>query len=278
MRAVRAVADSYFSMGYQRAFSTLGCPDLTLDEVNALAGCHGISAIELRALGGRLDLPLYLAQEFKNPPTLASRMEASSVKIVALDTSFRLIGNEPSDRNALLEYVPWAEALGVDYLRIFDGGHDASKQDIHVATDTLNWWREIRSTNDWKTDVMVETHDAFVTTAAIRNLVAAIPDLKILWDAHHTWKKGGEDPLKTWAALKNDIVHIHVKDSVSRPSAKHPFTYVSPGEGEFPAAALHARLKEEFSGVVSLEWEKLWHPYLAPLDVALSSATARGWW
>ena len=29
---------------------------------------------------------------------------------------------------------------------------------------------------------------------------------------------------------------------------------------------------------VSLEWERLWHPYLAPLDDALAAAAKRNWW
>jgi hypothetical protein len=29
---------------------------------------------------------------------------------------------------------------------------------------------------------------------------------------------------------------------------------------------------------VSLEWEKLWHPYLAPLDDALNAAAKKNWW
>jgi hypothetical protein len=33
-----------------------------------------------------------------------------------------------------------------------------------------------------------------------------------------------------------------------------------------------------FSGPVSLEWERMWHPYLPPLDEALTVAAARGWW
>ena len=69
-----------------------------------------------------------------------------------------------------------------------------------------------------------------------------------------------------------------MKDSISRPSARHPFTYVSPGDGEFPIAPLRAALAAQFTGAVSLEWEKLWHPYLVPLDEALTIAAQRGWW
>lgn len=189
-------------MGYRRAFSTLGCPELSLDEAIALAERYQIDAIELRALGGQLDLPRYLSGKFQNPAILADRMRNSPVKIATLDTSFKLIGHEPADRSALLEFVPWAEALEVKYLRIFDGGHDAGDGDIHQATETIEWWREVRKTQGWKTDLMIETHDAFVTTQAIQRLLRSLPDLNILWDAHHTWRKGGEDPLATWAALK----------------------------------------------------------------------------
>jgi sugar phosphate isomerase/epimerase len=72
---------------------------------------------------------------------------------------------------------------------------------------------------------------------------------------------------------------VHVKDSISVPSARHPFTYVLPGDGEFPMAPLLAALRaDSFAGPLSLEWEKMWHPYLAPLDDALAIAAARGWW
>jgi len=43
-------------------------------------------------------------------------------------------------------------------------------------------------------------------------------------------------------------------------------------------APLRAALQAGFGGAVSLEWERLWHPQLAPLDEALASATRLGWW
>jgi len=125
---------------------------------------------------------------------------------------------------------------------------------------------------------MAETHDALCTMAALRSFLARAPGMAILWDAHHAWRKGGEDPLATWQALKPHIVHIHMKDSISRPSARHPFTYVPPGDGEFPIAPLRAVLAAEFSGTASFEWEKLWHSYLVPLEEALTIAAQRRWW
>jgi sugar phosphate isomerase/epimerase len=142
----------------------------------------------------------------------------------------------------------------------------------------LAWWAECRAAHGWRSEIMIETHDSLFTAAKIRALLAVAPSARILWDSHHTWKRGGEDPLVTWTAIAPQIVHVHVKDSVSVPSVRHPFTYVLPGDGEFPAGPLIARLREEFAGPVSLEWERWWHPYLPPLAEALAAANTRGWW
>jgi sugar phosphate isomerase/epimerase len=54
---------------------------------------------------------------------------------------------------------------------------------------------------------------------------------------------------------------------------------VPPGDGEFPVTPLLAALRtDEFAGPVCFEWEKLWHPYLPPLDEALRVAAGRNWW
>ena len=80
-------------------------------------------------------------------------------------------------------------------------------------------------------------------------------------------------------AIRPAVVHVHVKDSISVPSAKHPFTYVLPGDGDFPIRPLLTALEaDRFAGPVSLEWEKVWHPYLPPLEHALWTAGERGWW
>lgn len=266
-------------MPLQYGFSTLGCAELSLDDALALAATHRLKCIELRALGGSIDLPAYFAEKFGTPAGLATHLRTSAVKVAAFDTSFKLIGAAPADREALLQFVPWAEAAGVSRLRVFDGGKLADDTELSQAVETMSWWGDLRRKNGWKADLMVETHDSLFTAAALGRFIAAAPAAGILWDSHHTWKKGNEDPIVTWRATKAHIVHIHVKDSVSRPSARHPFTYVLPGDGEFPAAPLFAALKaDNFTGTVSFEWEKLWHPYLPSLDEALTVAARRNWW
>jgi sugar phosphate isomerase/epimerase len=69
-----------------------------------------------------------------------------------------------------------------------------------------------------------------------------------------------------------------MKDSIGIPSARHPFTYVIPGEGEMPLRdVLDLLRRDRFNGAASLEWEKMWHPYLSPLSSALEASRRLGW-
>ena len=226
-------------------------------------------------------MPTYFAAHFGSPTELASRLRATqpAARIAAFDLSLHLVGTTAAERDQLVAIVPWAEALGVRWLRVFDGGTLADATELAEAVATLGWWRDLRRRQGWSTQVMIETHDSLFTAAAIGRLIQAQPDAAILWDSHHTWRKGGEDPLKTWPAIRTNVVHIHVKDSIGVPSARHPFTYVLPGDGEFPIAPLLAALRADtFAGLVSFEWEKMWHPYLPPLEQALRVAAERNWW
>jgi hypothetical protein len=36
--------------------------------------------------------------------------------------------------------------------------------------------------------------------------------------------------------------------------------------------------KDHFNGAVSLEWEKMWHPYLTPIQDALAACQKEKWW
>jgi sugar phosphate isomerase/epimerase len=266
-------------MSFSRCLSSLGCPEFSLEEMVALAAKHRIPAVELRALGGTVELPAYFAQHYGSLEKLAERMHASPVRIAGLNGPLRLVGGTPEEREQHLALAPWADAVGAEWLRVFDGGKNADAGELATATDTMAWWRRVRRERGWRTDILIESHDSLLTGEKIAHFLAVAPDAKLMWDAHHTWRKGGEDPVETWRAIKSSVVHIHVKDSVNVPSARHPFTYVLPGDGEFPVAPLLAALRADgYAGLVSFEWEKMWHPYLPPIEEALRVAAERAWW
>jgi sugar phosphate isomerase/epimerase len=265
-------------MSYTRVFSSLGCPELNLEGVFALASRHGLAGVELRALAGSVDLPRHFREVYRTPTALADFVRGQSIQIPVLDTSLHLAGDSDPERKAFLEYIPWAEELGVPYLRVFDGKAPVGADEFAMMLETIDWWRALRAANHWRTDIIVETHDSLFTGARLQRLLTRAPDTKVLWDAHHTWKRGGEDPLVTWNAIRNHVAHLHVKDSVTVGTETEDYRYVLPGEREFPMKPLREALAVEFSEAVSLEWERLWIPTLGPVEDALSAANEHGWW
>jgi sugar phosphate isomerase/epimerase len=262
-----------------RAFSTLGCAELELEEALALAAQYSLGAIEIRALGGTTDLPAYFAARFGTTAGLARVLATAPVQVCALNTSMRLIGATREAREAFLRYLPWAEAAGIPTLRVFDGGGNGNDREMAEAVATLGWWRETRRAEGFASDIIVETHDALVHPETLGRFLDAAPDCALLWDSHHTWRKGGQEPAQTWQLVRRNVRHIHVKDSLRRPPPEEGADYVLPGKGQFPMEDLLRVLAEDaYTGVLSLEWERLWHDELPPLHEALQVAARTGWW
>ncbi|MFW5845244.1 MAG: sugar phosphate isomerase/epimerase family protein, partial [Planctomycetota bacterium] len=220
------------------SFSTLGCGDRDAAAVLELTRRSGLDRVEVRMLEGRVDLPQLLAERYGDPAGLRAACERAGVDICALDSSFRLASGDAAAREELLAFVPWAEALGVPYLRVFDGGARGDPlhhEDLAIMLENIAWWRAQRAAAGWRVDLMMETHDACLSAAAITALQARLDQaLPILWDSHHPWYKSGEDLATTWAAVRDAVVHVHIKDSVSDPASERGFRYVDPGQGRFP--------------------------------------------
>jgi len=263
-------------------FSTLGCPELTLGETCSLAESYGKLSVEARTLEGTANLPELFKAQFGTPDRLTAFMGEQSVAIDFLDSSLKLIGNDEAARGEFLEFIPWAEALGVRWLRVFDGGkvvEALTNEEIDQARETLDWWSRLRESSGWKADMAIETHDALVYGNARNQLLdRADTPIHFIWDSHHTWKKSEDSVSQSWEQLKSLAVNVHVKDSVSKPSARHPFTYVQLGEGEFPLdETLNMIDRDNYTGNVSIEWERQWHPYLPPIETALEKARELKW-
>ena len=263
-------------------FSTLGCPELSLPEVCALAAEFGLPNLELRALSGRVDLPACTGEMGWSPPVAADLISGHACRLVVAGSSFKLVGNNPTMRAEFVQYCTWADSWRAPYVRVFGGGvwgEALREEDYEQAADTVRWWRRERETHDWRTEMLLETHDAFSASPPCVELMRRLDTpLGVIWDSHHTWRLGGESPADSWAGLSAWVRHVHLKDSIDKHSARHPFTYVLPGDGQAPLADIVGLLRaQQFAGVISLEWEKLWHPYLPPLRAALIQLQAQPW-
>lgn len=232
--------------GWRFAVSTLGMPGVPLAAAVRTAVAHGCEGLELR----NVDLP--------DPAVVRSTITDAGLVISCLAGYTKVCAPGPDAPviDELRYLVGLAYELGAPAIRVFPGGDGDPYPRIAAVLPELR---------DAGVRLLVETHDSHPTGAAARRIVDSFgqPDVvAVLWDAVHPWRNG-ESPARTQEVLGAYLGYFQVKDA----RAADP-TPVPPGEGEVP---LHecGRLLRDWSGWVSLEWEKAWYPDIPSVEVAL---------
>jgi sugar phosphate isomerase/epimerase len=238
--------------------------------------------VELRGIGGRMDMPAYCAEQQLAPAQMQQICRQHRTQLVVAGSSVKLTESSDRDREELLALGVWAEALNIPFIRVFGGGRwgtPPTDGEYSQAGELVRWWRHERESRKWRVDLLLETHDAFSGAEPCLRLNGELSEpMLLIWDSHHTWRIGGEPPTETWNRIGSLVRHVHVKDSVDRPSARHPYSYVMPGQGQMPLTDVINLLRSKrFDGFVSLEWERKWHPYLEPIQDALQELARQPW-
>lgn len=251
----------------------MGCAELSLPEIAALAASWGLRETELRSVSGELDIPACAQRQGWLQQPLAATLGSPPLKIINFSSSIRLATDFPQAAQELAAYAPLAAHYQVPYLRVFDDGLNFPA-DAQRVWHWLDAWERLRLENDWHFDLLIETHSALNCTEAVASVFSrGHPHVHLLWDPHNVWKHThAADPLADWEALKAHTRIIHIKDSIAAAGDSHGYHYVLPGEGEFPLLRLLEVLeRDRYAGSVSLEWERLWHPQLPHIDTALAA-------
>lgn len=96
---------------------------------------------------------------------------------------------------------------------------------------------------------------------------AGADSVGLLWDAHHTYVEGHEQPEDTFRRLGRFIHHVHLKDSLPSGGGRR---YVLTGEGDIPVRRQVELLAGSgYRGAVSFEWEKRWEPEIEEPEIAI---------
>ena len=257
------------------AFSTLGCPDWSFDQVLDFAAAHGYDGIELRGIQRELDLTKRPEFSDDTIEETKKRVRRKGLKIVDLGSSATLHYTEEDKRQEQIdkgkEFIDLAERLGCPYVRVFPNnlpkGEDKEKI-MELIADGLRELGEYAKKGD--VTVIIESHGDLVWADDIKKVLDAAnhSHVGLLWDMVNMWSITREPPKEVYAKLKPYIRHTHFKD-ITFMDGK--IKYVLFGTGEAPLTeAIEALEQSGYKGFYSFEWEKLWHPELEDPQIALA--------
>lgn len=255
------------------AFSTLGCPDWDLEDVIAGAHKYGYDGIELRALGGSLDLPG--CGEFAAERIAATReyLKREDIEICCVDTSCTFHSVAADERavqvSAALVHAELAAKLGAPLIRVFPDKIQPGAQREQTRDWIAACLREIAERMPVDVDVALETHGDFARAEAAVEIVelADHPKIKLIWDVANS-VAAGDTIARAAAVVEPHLAHIHLRDAKPVAGSEH-WLPVLAGCGRVSfAEALAASKGLNYDGYVSFEWEKYWHPEIEEPDVA----------
>jgi len=255
------------------AFSTLGCPKWPFAQILDFAATNGFRAVEIRCILGDLDLPN--RSEFAPDQIAATKkaIAAHGLKISDLGSSSEMHLTDPGKHAKSIadakRFIDLAEKLDAPYIRIYGNKIEGDREDsIHRVAAGM---RELAIyAKPHNVTVIIESHGDFVTSPLLKQVLteADHPNAALLWDAHHTFVSGHEEPEVTVRELGSFIRHTHLKDSVE---VNGESQYVLTGKGTVPVARqMQALAATSYQGYFCFEWEKLWHPDIAEPEIAIA--------
>jgi sugar phosphate isomerase/epimerase len=258
---------------YPIAFSTLGCPAWSWRTILDQADRMGYAAIELRGVAGEMDLP-------KVPELSGSRLAEAKKDLAALGlvvsdlgASARMHEKDPAVRARQLDegrrFIDLAHAMGVKYVRIFGDKVPEGESKADAIDRIVDGFREMATyAKPAGVVVIIESHGDFTHSEDLQEILTRVgsDSFQLLWDAHHTFVAGHEQPADTYAKLGRWIRHTHLKDSRSEGTEHH---YVLTGTGEVPVKEqVRVLAAAKYPGYYCYEWEKKWHPEIEEPEVA----------
>ncbi len=258
-------------------FSSQAAPMWDLQTLFAKAASCGFDGIELRGLGGQLDLPM-LPELSAQPEQVKALCAEHKVELVCLSSSVSL---DSKDRKTLArqvgdltDYIELAAALDCPFVKIFAG--EVQKRDhlrgawariaqalIHVAS--------VASRHG--VTVLVENGGDLPDSAALWFLVDAAesPAIQVCWNQCHALTVG-ERPTTSLPRLGTKIGMVHVCDA-DFDDCGLLVGYKSLGEGDAEVARQVELLKGlAYQGYLMFDWPKLWEASLPHPDAVLPGA------
>lgn len=247
------------------AFTTLGCPDWSLEQIAEFAGANGFEGVELRTSpdGNHLSDEAPVEEATR----IGELFRGNGTRVFSLMAYSRFSATEKDELVAnqakLLHVLDLAKAAGADFVRTFAGRFGEDKSREQAIADAAEYIAPCAAkAREIGVELGVETHDDWCDASNIRALQKAVGGgLGAVWDFANAVNATGKSAQEQFDDLGDTILYCHVKDTVTGEDGKH--TYVPVGRGEMPVREVVDSLaKNNLDLYMSFEHEKKWHPEL----------------
>jgi sugar phosphate isomerase/epimerase len=253
------------------AFSTLGCPDWSLEKIAEFAGQHGFAGVEVRIPDK--DSQFLTSATVDDAARLSALFKAKGTSVFTFMAYTRFGATDPQElaanRDKLLHVLDLAKAAGAGYIRTFAGQIAKGKSLEEALAQVAEYLAPCaKKARDIGVSLGVETHDDWCDAVNIKALQKMVGGgLGCVWDFANAIHGVGTPVAEQFRQLKGTILYCHVKDTVKAADGKH--NYVPVGTGEIPVREVVEILrKEKLDLYLSFEHEKKWHPELPEPEVA----------
>ncbi|MER7007291.1 sugar phosphate isomerase/epimerase family protein [Dactylosporangium sp. NPDC000555] len=242
------------------AFSTLGCSGMPLHDVAALALRTGWRGVELRSAP---DEPVHAGLSEAGRQAALDALDGVAILCVA--SYVKIASGQLDDEQCvadLLAEAGLAADLGARAVRVFPGGDDEQ-----ADARAIGRLRAAAPRLPSGVEIWLETHDSHPRGEDLRRVLSQVQDARVraIWDVRHPWA-AGEPVAGTARALAPWLAHVQLKDSADAADR----TPLLLGTGTVPLREiLHTLEAVGYDGWYSLEWERKWHPGIAPVAEAL---------
>jgi len=256
------------------AFSTLGCPNWELDQIIETAERLGYDGIELRAIGGTLDLLARTEFTSENVRTTRALFEDYNLEVCCVDTSCVFHSPHQTERrkqvDLALRHADLAAELGAPLIRVFPDKIQSGCGRDETRDFIVESLLQVAERLPFEVDVALETHGDFARAESATEILRLVshPQVTLIWDVANSLSAG--DPIEeagqiVWPYLS----HVHLRDAQPVSNSEH-WLPVLAGAGKVSFVETLATIRSlNYDGYVSFEWEKYWHPEIEEPEVAL---------
>ena len=253
------------------AFSTIGCPDWTFDEIFAAAKDLKYNAVEIRGLGQELYVPKI--KDFSDF-YIDSTMErfANAGLAVSMFTSSASIENykaAETGKKEAFDYIDLAYKANVPFVRVLIS-QQPYPEEVDIDCAAAAYSEICEYANGKSVCPLIETNGVFGNSAALAKFIKKINSQNkgVLWDINHPVRFFDEKAEQTYENIGEYVKYLHIKDSVQE---NGKIKYHMIGYGDLPIFEIVKLLKKNsFDGYLSLEWTKRWLPELQEAGIVFS--------